>query len=113
PDSSLYTFARACSTTTRDLHSFPTRRSSDLIFPGSFRAVSTRKTYPSGFLGSKSQIPHPVGLPTDTNRFLGRDGEDIGLHRFVRSEEHTSELQSRENLVCRLLLEKKNKSAGV
>src|SRR5690606_41753319 len=27
----------------------------------------------------------------------------------VRSEEHTSELQSRENLVCRLLLEKKKK----
>src|SRR5690606_41368521 len=32
--------------------------------------------------------------------------------RFKRSEEHTSELQSRENLVCRLLLEKKkNKKA--
>src|SRR5690606_2198302 len=32
------------------------------------------------------------------------------IHRllFNRSEEHTSELQSRENLVCRLLLEKKN-----
>src|SRR5690606_39453824 len=29
-----------------------------------------------------------------------------GFHR-LRSEEHTSELQSRENLVCRLLLEKK------
>src|SRR5690606_41266096 len=28
--------------------------------------------------------------------------------QFQRSEEHTSELQSRENLVCRLLLEKKN-----
>src|SRR5690606_39475276 len=28
-------------------------------------------------------------------------------HRLPRSEEHTSELQSRENLVCRLLLEKK------
>src|SRR5690606_39910592 len=28
---------------------------------------------------------------------------------WIRSEEHTSELQSRENLVCRLLLEKKNK----
>src|SRR5436309_11960883 len=28
----------------------------------------------------------------------------------LRSEEHTSELQSRENLVCRLLLEKKNKN---
>src|SRR5690625_5346527 len=30
-------------------------------------------------------------------------------HRFVRSEEHTSELQSRGHLVCRLLLEKKKK----
>src|SRR5690606_42151361 len=29
--------------------------------------------------------------------------------RLTRSEEHTSELQSRENLVCRLLLEKKKK----
>src|SRR5436309_9023310 len=29
-------------------------------------------------------------------------------HAVLRSEEHTSELQSRENLVCRLLLEKKN-----
>src|SRR5690606_41692574 len=34
-------------------------------------------------------------------------GEDLDLHR---SEEHTSELQSRENLVCRLLLEKKKKN---
>src|SRR5690606_41583045 len=32
----------------------------------------------------------------------------IGLNDELRSEEHTSELQSRENLVCRLLLEKKN-----
>src|SRR5690606_41949749 len=31
----------------------------------------------------------------------------------VRSEEHTSELQSRENLVCRLLLEKKNRKYGL
>src|SRR5688572_32174590 len=30
------------------------------------------------------------------------------LGRFLRSEEHTSELQSQSNLVCRLLLEKKN-----
>src|SRR5690606_41467002 len=60
-----------------------------LIFPGSFRADSTRKTYPSGFLGSKSQIPHPVGLPTDTNRFLGRGGEDIGLPLFLQPERQT------------------------
>src|SRR2546421_59633 len=30
----------------------------------------------------------------------------------LRSEEHTSELQSRSDLVCRLLLEKKNRTAG-
>src|SRR5690606_39807260 len=34
----------------------------------------------------------------------------VDLRKFVaRSEEHTSELQSRENLVCRLLLEKKKR----
>src|SRR5436309_13988717 len=40
-----------------------------------------------------------------------RDGEEPPDMRRVlhRSEEHTSELQSRENLVCRLLLEKKKK----
>src|SRR2546427_8596501 len=31
------------------------------------------------------------------------------VHRDMRSEEHTSELQSQSNLVCRLLLEKKKK----
>src|SRR5690606_40482655 len=34
---------------------------------------------------------------------------EINTPLGLRSEEHTSELQSRENLVCRLLLEKKNK----
>src|SRR2546430_16298204 len=38
---------------------------------------------------------------------LGRRGQD-SLRR--RSEEHTSELQSQSNLVCRLLLEKKKKT---
>src|SRR5690606_12112255 len=33
--------------------------------------------------------------------------EDVSVRIPARSEEHTSELQSRENLVCRLLLEKK------
>src|SRR5690606_40409209 len=36
-----------------------------------------------------------------------REMKDAGIE--IRSEEHTSELQSRENLVCRLLLEKKKK----
>src|SRR3712207_7369874 len=34
-------------------------------------------------------------------------GLDLGARAYVRSEEHTSELQSRQYLVCRLLLEKK------
>src|SRR2546428_6096103 len=38
------------------------------------------------------------------------DGEVI--HALLRSEEHTSELQSRSDLVCRLLLEKKKKPAS-
>src|SRR5207302_11399665 len=41
----------------------------------------------------------------------GAGGGEVGERpaQAVRSEEHTSELQSRENLVCRLLLEKKKK----
>src|SRR5690606_42068682 len=43
----------------------------------------------------------------------GKLGNEIGTHLPLigeRSEEHTSELQSRENLVCRLLLEKKKRN---
>src|SRR3712207_8999332 len=43
----------------------------------------------------------------------GRDGRARAAARVrVRSEEHTSELQSRQYLVCRLLLEKKNNKKG-
>src|SRR5690606_31239364 len=38
---------------------------------------------------------------------INKAGEGATTRENVRSEEHTSELQSRENLVCRLLLEKK------
>src|SRR5256886_12888665 len=47
------------------------------------------------------------GTPTETNgrfKYLMAHGQDA---LNVRSEEHTSELQSQSNLVCRLLLEKK------
>src|SRR3989442_14995212 len=37
-------------------------------------------------------------------------GPRVHYHRGIRSEEHTSELQSRPHLVCRLLLEKKNRN---
>src|SRR5690606_40565029 len=46
------------------------------------------------------------GRPVTTTRTSSRMSES----RTPRSEEHTSELQSRENLVCRLLLEKKKKT---
>src|SRR5690606_8562911 len=48
-----------------------------------------------------------------TSAFAGYIGMNVATKANVRtrSEEHTSELQSRENLVCRLLLEKKNNKA--
>src|SRR5699024_11466163 len=41
---------------------------------------------------------------------LLREGEGTAVKVLSRSEEHTSELQSRFDLVCRLLLEKKNET---
>src|SRR5260370_28807752 len=49
----------------------------------------------------------PAGRPGDQHQSLSIGFEPGPLHREVRSEEHTSELQSHLNLVCRLLLEKK------
>src|SRR5438067_10221543 len=72
----------------RDLHSFPTRRSSDLA---AGRSQNARSSVPTFFRGSI--------VPT-ASRYRGGSPS--------RSEEHTSELQSRFDLVCRLLLEKKN-----
>src|SRR5437868_11780103 len=67
-----------------DQYSFPTRRSSDL------RSVER---------ALHRTVRHLGGLPGQLQR--------PELSRKYRSEEHTSELQSRFDLVCRLLLEKK------
>src|SRR2546430_10305941 len=64
---------------------FPTRRSSDLDAEERVRELAR--------LGGFERL-RDLGVP---------DGE-LGA---VRSEEHTSELQSQSNIVCRLLLEKK------
>src|SRR2546422_4447446 len=56
----------------------------------------------------------PPGMPAaDSGKYIVRWVNDSG-HWFMaqRSEEHTSELQSRLHLVCRLLLEKKNVLRG-
>src|SRR3712207_7842394 len=42
-----------------------------------------------------------------------RERRGVGERRHLRSEEHTSELQSRQYLVCRLLLEKKKKPSCI
>src|SRR5947207_8806218 len=74
----------------RDLHSFPTRRSSDL---------------------ERSEVRDAQTLlsPVADDPSLGVGRVDVRLGAVVRSEEHTSELQSHSDLVCRLLLEKKKK----
>src|SRR5690606_39575385 len=54
---------------------------------------------------SRAVVPRARGTPV-----CGRDRSSYAESGATRSEEHTSELQSRENLVCRLLLEKKKES---
>src|SRR2546430_9116876 len=44
-----------------------------------------------------------------TRRHVARERPPAAARAMTRSEEHTSELQSQSNLVCRLLLEKKKK----
>src|SRR5690625_1183587 len=80
-----------------DLHSFPTRRSSDLSWTrGERQPMCCASTWPSssrsmsGWTASRNPCDPPSASSTKE-----------------RSEEHTSELQSRGHLVCRLLLEKK------
>src|SRR5699024_11825732 len=80
------------------LHSFPTRRSSDLstdqsaiIQPYSIRCLP------------------PADTVTVFHSYQRSDGLwELFSFYYGRSEEHTSELQSRFDLVCRILLENKN-----
>src|SRR5690606_42037128 len=87
----------------RALPSFPTRRSSDL---GGNRDARRRGGRAASFLarGRTGRGGNAGAVPRRHARCRGPALRD---RPFRRSEEHTSELQSRENLVCRLLLEKK------
>src|SRR2546430_10069022 len=56
----------------------------------------------------RSHGAHPMlGNWRSWSRLYGRRRARMYCHTSARSEEHTSELQSQSNLVCRLLLEKK------
>src|SRR5207247_8903646 len=103
-----------CSLSRSPLHpaSFPTRRSSDLI---------SIRHWPADRSASLQRIRlRPADLRVDLRAEQQRQARQIepehqedhptdrAVRRVVvRSEEHTSELQSRVDLVCRLLLEKK------
>src|SRR5207302_8409193 len=101
----LFFFFFSCSAHPRPLHSFPTRRSSDLlIWPTRVLLIFARAT--SGRRGTAFGS-RPRSMPPIPSR--ARISKSSSTPRPRRSEEHTSELQSRENLVCRLLLEKKKK----
>src|SRR5690606_41845497 len=97
----------------RDLPSFPTRRSSDLDIslscsPCRFafhRAVTLASSSAVG--GVAASFSSSSSTASSTCRSVTSAGWIAVMENVSRSEEHTSELQSRENLVCRLLLEKK------
>src|SRR5207302_11367297 len=100
-------------THTTYLTPLPTRRSSDLWFRGVQRSSPARRHQA---VGQSEQPDRPEHFRPDNLGSLDktrRDPRRPGAYHLtraphsnrLRSEEHTSELQSRENLVCRLLLE--------
>src|SRR5437870_8278859 len=99
----LFCFFFYCSGALRHLHSFPTRRSSDLTLLRTSRAPLP------------TQLLHLIRSTTWACEAaswspLIKQPEQMIRKTRLRSEEHTSELQSRGHLVCRLLLEKKKKN---
>src|SRR5690606_41081014 len=92
-----------CSAPARHLPSFPTRRSSDLGHLAGARVIAEVGGVVGRVVGERGLS---CRLGGDEFGVLLPD-HDLESGMALRSEEHTSELQSRENLVCRLLLEKK------
>src|SRR5207237_2566978 len=83
------------------LHSFPTRRSSDLTISLFFALFSGLLLFTDGVIGGLTSTIIAIGLDPLRAQLIAALVMTAG-----RSEEHTSELQSHLNLVCRLLLEK-------
>src|SRR5690606_41401994 len=87
------------------------RPASSTLFPYTtlFRSVVRRDSRGVHQFGTVGEHFDAWSRLAPYDRPAGSGAEGVGMHAQHRSEEHTSELQSRENLVCRLLLEKKNK----
>src|SRR5688572_32739555 len=90
----------------RILHTFPTRRSSDLG-SGGLSSVHGLTKYAVQIKANPVKLlhHHTDMMPAAVIRYGDRRDKIRGPER---SEEHTSELQSQSKLVCRLLREKKN-----
>src|SRR5699024_11757770 len=69
---------------------------------------SVQEQWELSVLSNPTDPFNTTGRRRDVTR-LNRSSQRLRLINYQRSEEHTSELQSRFDLVCRLLLEKKNK----
>src|SRR5205823_14425512 len=100
----LFSFFFSCYRAHLDLHSFPTRRSSDLVSDG---AAPPPPSSPTAIVGVRGR-PVPVAIACAA-LIACASSPASAHHEAIRSEEHTSELQSLAYLVCRLLLEKKKK----
>src|SRR5699024_11918667 len=86
-------------------HSVPTRRSSDLEWAGA-QAFSSFDTYLAPFVKT-DHLTYPEVKKCIESFIYGVNIPSRWGTQAPRSEDHTSELQSRFDLVCRLLLEKK------
>src|SRR2546430_12340125 len=71
-------------------------------------AVIMARSGARGSMLNLSQMAGSIGQQAVRGERLSRGYWNRTLPHLKRSEEHTSELQSQSNLVCRLLLEKKN-----
>src|SRR5438477_9540586 len=72
----------------------------------------SRATFPAQDPGHRRRVHS--GYPGPLRHRRDRQGQQHDRDRYhARSEEHTSELQSHVNLVCRLLLEKKKKKPDI
>src|SRR5690606_42012929 len=106
---SFFLFLFAVSGPPRSLHSFPTRRSSDLR-PAAFCTLPSMDSRRAAITTPGAKPGCSLAASFARSSAWARALGSASASSRARSEEHTSELQSRENLVCRLLLEKKKQT---
>src|SRR5688572_31053934 len=89
---------------------FPTRRSSDLSGATVLCLRVAKRLAEVSALRMRLETEQADDVIGNHGRSVRANGLAAPRATIARSEEHTSELQSQSNLVCRLLLEKKNRA---